>query len=308
LARLAACRRKEGKGDGNGGDGATKANIHTYAAQESHVDELVFNRDLDFSGPSKEDELAEAQVQRRLRKTVFRPDGEAIDLSKPSSMPSRQEGIKRIEQVIEVRKHEKGGSKRCFPWTHRPTAWENPVTYEDPPNIGTRPSHPTCSNGVVAKEHKRYFPEKAPATAIPPANMSKAPIGNEWGGWARNGAPGREVMDGPWQVEPRDRELAEGEEAEFRVSDARVKRFPEMKYNDTTWLTTWHTHSRDDVEPRRQTKYHLNVPIESCSPTCEDAVFLPAAGKTINLPAEGTKLDFYDRVRLMDQARAMTAR
>jgi hypothetical protein len=127
--------------------------------------------------------------------------------------------------------------------------------------------------------------------------MSKAPIGNSWGGWARSGAPGRAYMDSPWQVEPRDRPLEEGEEAEFRVSDARVKRFTEMTCQDTSWITSWHWDARRDIDPPKQNKFRLGTPNEAFTSTCDDSVYRLAAGKPSNL------LQLYDQVA---EGRAMT--
>jgi hypothetical protein len=87
------------------------------------------------------------------------------------------------------------------------------------------------------------------------------------------------MMDGPWQVEPWERPLEDGEEAEFRVCDARVKMIPEMKHHNTNWLTNWHWDPRDDIDPPKSNKYRLNMPIAAYTTTCEESVYSRPAGK-----------------------------
>jgi len=296
------------------GEAVVRSSRHVQQPNaESHLDEVVFEADFDLSGPSARLEVDDhAAKHRRLKKPVVGADGQPITVQGPSSARLKPEGIRRIEPEPTPQKHWLSGSKRCFAWkSELPTLFNNPVTYDEPVEPGTRPSHPVCAIGVVprGKEHKRAFPEKAyTITSIPPARMNKAPTGNEWGGWGRRGEPGRKVMDGPWQVEPRERELKEGEEAEFRVSDARVRLFPGQKNYDTAWLTNWHFDSRHHVDEVKKKKFSLGEPLASCSTSREQAVHRPAAGKASMLISEGTALSYYDRVRAADEDRAITAR
>eukprot|EP00928_Gymnodinium_smaydae_P027339 TRINITY_DN21177_c0_g4_i2.p1 TRINITY_DN21177_c0_g4~~TRINITY_DN21177_c0_g4_i2.p1 ORF type:complete len:175 (+),score=15.60 TRINITY_DN21177_c0_g4_i2:110-634(+) len=112
----------------------------------------------------------------------------------------RREGIKRIDFVPKKQKSIWEGCKRSFEWTHHPTAWNNPLTYEDPPVPGRRPTHPVAPDGVAATEQKRTFPEISNVpTGIIPQSLCKAPQGCQWGGWGgSDGAPGRRKLDGPW--------------------------------------------------------------------------------------------------------------
>lgn len=326
LVRLAASRRQKRVSSDVKEDGAAtpatpasssreaKANAKSSSSNkyavgnmmESHLDELVFDHDIDQSGHTDDfAEQQEAQWQRRLKRPVKGADGKVITNQK-TSISFERPRLHHVEYTPAEQKHPLAGSKRQFAWIHRPTAWQNPDTYEEPVEPGKRPSHPVSSNGVVATERKRCFPEKTVATGIPPAHMSKAPTGNSWGGWARCGAPGRGYMTSPWEVEPRDRELKDGEEAEFRVSDARIRRIPDMGCSDTSWLTTWHCDLQHDGEPPKQNKYSLGMPIKAYSSTTEEIVCTTAAGKSSNLQAEGCRLSYYDQVRMMDEARSMT--
>jgi hypothetical protein len=286
----------------------------TVGNVESHADEIVFNSDFDLSGPSARLDLEDfAAKHRRLKKPVIGADGNEINVQGPSSDYKRPEGIRRMEGEPIPQKHWLSGSKRCYEWrAQRPSLFNNPVTYEEPVEPGKRPSHPVAAIGVVpiGLEHKRSFPDKSYAhTSIPPARMSKAPTGNEWGGWGRRGEPGRKVMDGPWQVEPRDRELQEGEEAEFRVSDARIRQFPHEKNKDTNWLTNWHFDSRHDIDEVKKKKYSIGQPLASATTSRAPTVYLPPAGKASGLVTEGTALSYYDRVRDAELGRgALSAR
>lgn len=267
-------------------------------SRDSEVDDLIFSHDIDNSGRSEEIELQEeAQCGRRLKRPVIGSNGKAVDAQRLSTNTGRPVGLRTIDMIPSAQKHCQAGSKRLFGWIHRPTAWDNPVTYEDPPELGKRPSHPVCANGVVALDRKRIFPEGAVATSIPLRSMSKeAPVGNTWGSWA-DGEPGRRGSEGPWQVEPRERELDEEEEAEFRVRDARVKINPEKEYCPTSWLTNWHWDAIDDVDPPHTNKYRENMPMASCTTTCEEIVYCAPAGKSSALA---------ERSRPDSRARAMT--
>jgi hypothetical protein len=248
---------------------------------------------------------------RRQKRPVIGADGKVLNAQMGSDpRSSRTSSIMHIDYTPTPQKHPCDGAKRQYSWIHRPTAWDNPITYEDPPEPGKRPSHPVCANGIVATDRKRFFPDKVAETGIPPLHMSKAPVGNTWGGWAQGGAPGRAMMDGPWQVEPRERELEEGEEAEFRVSDMRVRRLPGMKNNDTAWLTQWHWDPRRDIDPPKINRFSLGFPNEACTTTSDAAVWSHPAGRAGNLyaqlQAEGCSLSLNGKVRAMDEARGMT--
>merc|ERR1712048_1475368 len=163
---------------------------------------------------------------------------------RPQSAEEKPRALKHIDFVPQPSKAPQGGSKRCYDWVYRPTGWENPVQYEEPPEPGKRPSHPVCSDGVVGLEHKKWFPEVLFAkTGIIPPGLCKAPHGS-WGGWGKGGTPGRRRQDGPWDsVQPKSG-THDPAQTEFRFCDARTKAFPEMKYEDTWHLTRWH------VDPR----------------------------------------------------------
>jgi len=252
---------------------------------ESQLDSLVFGHDIDGSGVS-EDILAqeEAQARRRLKKPVMSADGKVIDAQRPSANRGRPSGIRHLDHMPAPQKHPNDGSKRQYAWIHKPTAWDNPVTYEEPPEPGKRPSHPVCVVGPVCTERKRAFPEKAAAVGRACWQQQQAVT----------------------EVEPPNRELEEGEEAEFRVSDAHVKTIPKLKCNENAWLTQWHWDSRHDIDPPKRNKYMFGMPDEACTSTCDRSVYRVAAGKASLVRAEGCGLSFYDKVRMMDEARGMT--
>jgi len=277
LVRLAANRRQNRTADGGSEqDAATpasssssKANVkchHTgrrYAVGilDSQVDSVVFDHDIDNSGPSDQVEMDEkAQAVRRLKKSVIRADGTVVDASRTTShLIVRPSSVRKVEQELMPQKHCEAGSKRQFAWIHRPTAWENLVTYEEPPEPGVRPSHPVCAVGAVATERKRIYPDREKATGIPPPRTSK--------------------------VNPSPRDLKNDAEDEFRVSDARVKKFPEMRYHDTSWLTNWHWDKDVDIDPIKKKTYSLGVPNPSWTSTREETVYHPPAGKACMLPS-----------------------
>jgi len=290
LVRLAAGRRQakakavedeDASVAASGGKISQLRNKYTVTSQkESHIDELVFNHDIDQTGHVEEAQAEqEAALRKRLKRPVIAADGRPFDAQRPSVVSENRPRIIHLDNLPLPQKHPQAGFKRQFAWSHKPTAWNNPVTWEDPPEPGKRPSHPVSSSGAVATDRKRVFPEKAVPTGIPPPHMSKAPNGNAWGGWARCGAPGRAAMDGLWEVEPHDSHLEGAEEAEFRVSDARIKMQPGMKSQDTSWLTRWHWDARNDIDPPKQNKYRDGSPIAFCTNTREENVFRPPAGK-----------------------------
>lgn len=129
----------------------------------SQLDEIVFGHDIDLSGRSKDTDLQEkSQGSRRLKKMVLGPDGKKLDAQSTSDgwPKGRQSSIRHIPYTPTPQKHPRDGSTRQYSWSHRPTAWNNPVTYEDPPEPGKRPTHPVCSVGLVATDRKRCYPEK----------------------------------------------------------------------------------------------------------------------------------------------------
>jgi len=113
----------------------------------------------------------------------------------------------------------------------RPTAFDNPVTYEGPLVPGERPPHPVCNDGVVALDRKRAFPELAyKATSLV---MGKRP--EEHNTYLNMSSGG-----GSWVPTEAQDVAGLGEMDCIRISDARRKKFPEMTYTDTLHLTTWH--------------------------------------------------------------------
>lgn len=267
------------QGSQRGKKAPAKSEFNMRGAMDSEVDTLVFGIDFDKSGRSEEIELQEeSYATRRMKRLVLGDDGRHLDAQRQSTGIERPRGLKTTNMVPEKQKHPAGGFKRQYAWIHKPTAWESLDTYEEPVQPGKRPTHPVCSAGPVSLERKRCYPEKATETGIPPPHMSKAPTGNTWGGWGRGGAPGRGIMRGPWQVEPKDRDLAPGEEAEFRVSDARVRMIPEMMHGDTKHLTTWHL-ELTDIDPPKINRQGTGCPVLSCSSTLDDGVYRRPAGK-----------------------------
>jgi len=238
---------------------------------ESQLDDLVFHHDIDRSGKSDAVEKQEqSQQTRRLKRPVLDKEGKPMDVQKPSDpFGARVSSIKHCDYKPEPVKDTRHGAKRQFSWIHRPTAWNNPVTYEEPCEPGERAPHPISAAGLVATDRKRVYPEKNIVTGVPP---------------------------------PHDPSKEEVEDQEFRnFVGGCVKRVPEMS-NDTSWLTEWHWDSRHDVVPPKQNKYSLGFPIESCTYTHEQMVHSQAAGKHSGLQAEGSGLSWYDKVRKMDEA------
>lgn len=233
------------------------------------------------------------ETPRRLKKSVEDADGRILDASRPSSGRKRPEGIRQIDMMHVRTKAPLEGAKRCFDWTHGPTGPWNPKTYEEPPESGSRPSHPVSSQGVVALEHKRYFPEKQNvATAHVPPLRLKPESGVEMGGWGRDGAPGRKAHRGPW-----DSVLThEGDEAQSYLADARRQKFPEFANRPTDHLTRWHLHPLHDVDPPMRRKVQLNVPMDAGG-AGRGMASMPAAGRPTGVAIEGCRLSFYDRIR-----------
>ncbi|CAK9055946.1 Uncharacterized protein (Fragment), partial [Durusdinium trenchii] len=240
--------------------------------------------------PEREPRVRGSDAARSQLDSKFYPK-EAISsrpLKRPKTPPNRVdkvEGIARIDHIPMKQRALHDTSKRCFPWARSQlTGYENPVQWEEEPIPGQRPSHPVSANGPVGVEHRRCFPEKQLPSGIPPPALCKPPFGSEWGGWALNGAPGRGPLQQPW-----DSLRGANEEREERFCDARTKRFPEMKYEDTFHRTKWHLDAKDHVDPANAKRIHVNVP--------KVGLATPAAGKASNMPVEGAAMDWYERVR-----------
>lgn len=245
----------------------------------------------------------------RLKKTVFDDGGKAVTSQRPSSGNGRTSGVKQMDHLPNLQKGPMDGSKRCFPWSCRPTGYQNPVSYEDPPVPGVRPSHPVPAVGLVSLGHRRAFPEKEVKTSIPPRS-SKAPTGSEWGGWAKNGAPGRAPLDRPWEVET-DAKNPDG----LRVTDARIRQFVEMKNPPTAHHTQWHTDARNHIDPVKQSRVHHSEPLSPVAPSgsltergeMHMMLNMRGAGKPTGSHVEGAALPFYDRFRA-EEAASLSAR
>lgn len=252
---------------------------------------------------------------RRVVGPVYNGRGEATRKNRPSSGSKRPESIRHLDFKPTPLPE---SSKRCYAWTHRPHGYENPDQWEDPPALsatatggssGTaaaaRPTHPVCSAGVVALEHKRAFPEIQRQETFDPGRprLAQAPQGS-WGGWGRHGEPGRRVLVSPWDsLLPKNG----GDEAECRFSDARKKAFPHLTYSDTTQLTRWHLNPRSDIDPVALKRVHVNMPLEARgagAAAAAEVVAPRAAGQPSNAPVEGSALAWYDAVRAADLAAA----
>lgn len=239
--------------------------------------------------------VPEADLDRRLRKAIFDDQGQAVSSQMPSPGNTRPCGIRMIEPINSHTKGPQDGAKRTFDFAYsRQTGHHNPMQYEDPAQPGVRPSHPVCAVGVVSQGHRRCYPDREYVeTAIPPLKMGKAPHGASWGGWAKGGAPGRQPLVQPWEV------AAESPKDDtFRVSDARRMKYPEMGYNYTGHLTSWHTDPQKDAEPAFRKKVHHSQAMSSAG---SQVLRQPMAGKPSGIPVEGAALPFYDIVRAVEQ-------
>eukprot|EP00933_Yihiella_yeosuensis_P032220 TRINITY_DN2580_c5_g1_i1.p1 TRINITY_DN2580_c5_g1~~TRINITY_DN2580_c5_g1_i1.p1 ORF type:complete len:313 (-),score=55.76 TRINITY_DN2580_c5_g1_i1:81-1019(-) len=243
---------------------------------------------------------------RRLKKGVFGKDGQVVNSQAQSSGINRPEGVRPIEHIPRPDKVSVD-SKKCFDWIHRKTGYENPDQWEEPPVPGVRPSHPVSSNGVVALDRRKAFPEKQnEPTAIPPPKMCKAPFGAEWGGWGSHGAPGRRPLQGPWDSLQNDDPTSTEEAGDYRFCDSRTKRCPEMKYQDTFHLTRWHLDAKNDIDPIGAKRIHVNIALPS---SARGAIPRPGAGKKSNMPVEGSGMAWYERIRQHElKATPLTAR
>lgn len=224
----------------------------------------------------------EAFSARRQRCAVLDASGQVYEKNRPSAEATRPESIRIVGYDPRPYVEPGGRGKRCYDWTHRPTGWENPDQWEEPPVPGQRPTHPVCAVGAVALEHKRSFPEKQlQETACPgQPRLSQAPFGSEWGGWARSGAPGRKPLLQPWDsLVPRGSTAADATEAAYRFSDAKRKPFPDMQYRDTSHLTRWHLDAKADIDPIARKMVHVNTPRQApTSATTAALLALPPAG------------------------------
>eukprot|EP00931_Biecheleriopsis_adriatica_P061616 TRINITY_DN37052_c0_g1_i1.p1 TRINITY_DN37052_c0_g1~~TRINITY_DN37052_c0_g1_i1.p1 ORF type:complete len:315 (-),score=54.12 TRINITY_DN37052_c0_g1_i1:74-1018(-) len=245
---------------------------------------------------------------RRLKGPVLDQKGEVkTSQNQTSDLDNRREGVKIIDFVPAHQKGVYAGSKRCFDWVlNKPSGFHNPIQWEDEVGPGKRPSHPVSANGMVALDRKKIFPEQP--TGIPPKVLSKPPFGSEWGGWAQSGAPGRAPLMQPWDsLLPAS---GDNEVAENRFCDARLKRFPEMKYPDTTHLIQWHLDAQADIDPVMAKRVHLNQPTASSATSAagQQIARVPRAGKPSNMPVEGAALPWYEKVREKELKAPLTAR
>lgn len=258
----------------------------------------------------------EDMSSRRLRGAVYDVQGKVLHTERLSSPDRRGKGIRTCDFIPLPRRQLEHIAKRTFEHTHRPTGYENPDQWEEPPVPGVRPSHPVSATGVVALERRRIFPERQHRpTGIPPPELSEAPHGSEWGGWARDGAPGRRPLQTPWDS-LRPRPGAAEDTAEYRFSDARARRYPDLMYRPTAHLTSWHTHPQQDIDPVKMARVHLNTPTADTATAAaasetfrRNKALLPAAGKPSNLPNEGSAMPWYERIREAElRAVPLTAR
>mmetsp|Transcript_32110 Transcript_32110/g.70279 ORF Transcript_32110/g.70279 Transcript_32110/m.70279 type:complete len:273 (-) Transcript_32110:142-960(-) len=204
----------------------------------------------------------EAVEFRREKKAILDETGRALDPMRPSSGRQKPRGLRHIDFRPAPAKGPFSGSKRVFPRTG-PTGWENLAQYELPPAPGCRPMHPVSATGVVALERKRTYPAE-PSWAsgmMPPCSVP--PLSSEWGGWAKDGSPGRHPQQRPWDsLVQRGEDPMDASQAHWRLCDARRMIFPEGKYKPTAQLTRWHLDRVKDVEPCKQRKLHFNEPSE----------------------------------------------
>jgi len=245
----------------------------------------------------------EAIPSRRLKKAVVNDEGEVIG-SNPSRGCARPEGLRKIDFVPKSQRAPWDQLKRAYAFTTRPTGYENPDQWEEVHVTGARPSHPVSAQGPVSLDTKKIFPEREMPTGVPPVDLCKPPAGAEWGGWGANGAPGRAAMQQPW-----DSLKGATEEAEARFSDARTKRFPHMKYHDTLHLTRWHADPVADIDDIVQKRIHMNRGTSSTAvSTAGQRIVHPAAGILSNLPVEGSRLPWYEKVRNEELNATLSAR
>eukprot|EP00927_Polykrikos_kofoidii_P029747 TRINITY_DN25668_c0_g1_i1.p1 TRINITY_DN25668_c0_g1~~TRINITY_DN25668_c0_g1_i1.p1 ORF type:complete len:326 (-),score=26.98 TRINITY_DN25668_c0_g1_i1:297-1274(-) len=251
---------------------------------------------------------------RRSRQEGRDPEtARVINMHRPSSSKRRPESKRIIDFIPTKGKHPEDGSKRCFDDAITLTGYENPIQYDAPTVPGLRPTHPVTANGVVSLDRRRIFPgiQNAP-TGIPPQTLCKLPSGSQWGGWGRNGAPGRLTQFGPWDSMRPSEGSDDVQTAQSIFSDARKKSFPAHRDVPTFDLTTWHVDARNDVDRRRQLQIHLNETHCNRAQTATlselaSASSAPSAGKPSGLPVEGARLHFYDNVRAAELAFTATA-
>jgi hypothetical protein len=210
---------------------------------KSQVDDLVLGHDIDCSGADQYVDLQEeAYENRRMKRPVIGTDGAPISVQTPSATNQKPPGLRQVDKTPTPQKAFSGGSKRTFPWSYRPTAWDNPITYEEPPEPGKRASHPVCANGIVATDRRRSFPEQM---------------------HQRNPLLQGDNLD---------------EEAQIHISDAAL-RLQQMKYPDTSRLTRWHYDPKYDIDPPKPHKFSMGVPNRAYTLTREETVWANPAGK-----------------------------
>lgn len=212
-------------------------------------------------------------VSRRIVKDVFGDDGDKIDSQQQSTGRPRQVGLRHVELPPARARPQSEGSQRYKHRIYNPTGWENPDSYEEPLVPGVRPKG-------LGGDQRRAFPDLAyPETGCPPKKLPKAPIGATWGGWARNGAPGRRTIDRPWEVDPEN----DSNEAILRCCDARLKRVPGGE-SDTKYLTMWHLDRIRDVDKVGRKQINMCQPLRSSSasprPVNSNVAWMPSAGKS----------------------------
>jgi hypothetical protein len=209
-------------------------------------------------------------------------------------LAEKPKSVRRIDWLPTPR--EKPESKRCFEWTHRPTGYENPVQFEEPPEPGKRPTHPISPCGVPETGGRRCpeYSKVYPKTGIPAPALSKAPQDAGWGGWGPSGEPGRRRLDRPWEIADRNYD-GPGESVEMVIGDMSKKKFSDQRYQNTSALTMWHFDSKHDIDPIYQRRIH------HCEAVRPDGTgrlpHMPAAGKKSGAVAEGSALPWYDTVR-----------
>jgi len=247
----------------------------------------------------------EGVLERRSCRAVYNKPGREVNLQRSSLEEQSKTGIRTMDFIPLPKKGFLDGSKRCFEWTQRPTGPSNPVSWEDPPTPGARPSHPVSIAGVVDLGHKRGFPAvHYPDTGIPPPKSCMESNGSARGGWAVDpegiwdGAPGRGRLHGPWDSQaPQKPGLLE---VQTEFVDAAKKHFPDipdMNYKDTSGLLQWHLdpHKHVDPPPRRKPARGL-----SQGP--------PAAGRSTAVSRKGASLSWAEQTQSTELMGLHTAR
>jgi len=242
--------------------------------------------------------------------TTLNPRGQVVQANTPSCGNGRPEARAHIDFCPLPKRQPEEQSKQCFEHTYGPTGLNNTNQWESVPTPGERPSHPVCAAGVVALEKKRVYPEQQLKETTYPGRPRTSEAPNtirEWGGWGRGGAPGRKPMQQPWDSLAPSGPLPVGQEADFRLSDARKKSFAHRTHADTKHLTRWHLDARESASI---TQIHTNTPREvgvagssGAVGAAASAVLAPPAGRRSGIPKEGASLHWYDDFRSAELAR-----